>query len=81
MRLERSVRFGITGTIGVMIISLGTFWVLQLSESPAMPAGQAFIILIIVGFGLAVALMFLFGLMDIFVDEKLEHRERPNTDE
>ena len=81
MRLERAVRFGFVGTIGVIAISFGTFWVLRLSEDPAMPAGELFIFLIVVGMGTWGALMFLFGLFDVFVDEKLEARERASPED
>lgn len=81
MRFERAVRFGLIGSIGVLVIAVGTFAMLQLSESPAFPAGKAFITVIVVGLGLAVALMFLFGLIDVLVDEKLEDRENTSTDE
>lgn len=81
MRFERAVRFGFVGSIGVIAISLGTYWMLQLSESPANPFGEAFIFLIVVGLGLAVALTFLFGLIDVFVDEKLEVHDSSSTGE
>lgn len=75
MRLERAVRFGFIGSIGVIAIALGTFWMLRLSDDPALPAGEFFITLVVVGMGTSVALMFLFALFDVFVDEKLEVRE------
>jgi len=81
MRLERAVRFGFVGTIGVITISLGTFWMLRISEDPAMPAGELFIFLTVVGMGTWVALMFLFGLFDVFVDEKLEAREHASPED
>lgn len=81
MRLERAVRFGFVGTVGVIAISLGTFWVLRISEDPAMPAGELLVFLIVVGMGTWVALMFLFGLFDAFVDEKLETRGRADPEE
>lgn len=75
MRLERAVRYGFIGSIGVLTISLGTFWFLHISQDPATPAGEAFIFLLVVGLGTAVALMFLFALIDVFIDEKLENRD------
>lgn len=81
MRLERAVRFGFVGTVGVVAIASGTFWMLRISEDPAMPAGELFIFLLVVGMGTWVALMFLFGLFDVFVDEKLDARGRSNPEE
>jgi len=81
MRLERAVRFGFVGSIGVIAISLGTFGVLRIARDPSRPAGKAFIFLLVVGLGTAVTLMFLFALIDVFIDEKLELRERSGPEE
>ena len=53
---------------------------LRLSDDPALPVGEFFITLIVVGMGTAVALKFLFGLFDVFVDEKLEVRENSSQE-
>ena len=81
MRLERAVRFGFVGTVGVTAIASGTFWMFRISEDPAMPAGELFVFLLVVGTGTWVALMFLFVLFDVFVDEKLDARGRSNPEE
>ena len=78
---DRAVRFGFIGSIGVIGITMGTLWTLRISDSPAMPAGEAFITVLVGGMGVAVALTFLFGLIDLFVDEKLEVREDARSDE
>lgn len=81
MRLERAVRFGFIGAIGLIGIASGTLWLLRVADVPASPTGGAFVYLLVAGFGTAVALMFLFALFDVFVDEKLEAREGADPDE
>lgn len=70
MRIERAATFGIVGTIGIIAISLATFGLAQ-KVSPL--AGDAPILMIGVA-GTAVNLMFLFAVIGVFVDRKLEAR-------
>lgn len=75
MRLERAVRFGFIGAVGVTIVSLVTSWLLQQALTQSMSGfNQLFVSVIVGGFGTAVALSLLFGLIDALVDEKLDER-------
>jgi len=76
MRLERVVRFGFVGAIGITAISMVTFWLAQVAQTNAsFDWAQDALLLLAVGVGTWMALMFLFTLIDVFVDEKLEARE------
>lgn len=73
MRLARAVSFGFIGAIGVMLVSTATLWLLNQALRRSMSSlNRWFVFIVIGGFGVAVALSFLFGLIDILVDEKLE---------
>lgn len=54
---------------------------LSISGGPAMPTGERFMLLIVVGMGTAVALTFLFALFDGFVAEKLAAREHDSPED
>lgn len=75
MRLERAVRFGFVGSIGVTAISLVTFWMLRRARTNASyGAGETALLVLVGAVGTAIVLMFLFALIDVFVDEKLDAR-------
>jgi len=76
MRLERVVRFGFIGAVGITAISMVTFWLTQVAQTNAsFDWAQDALLLLAVGVGTWIALMYLFTLIDVFVDEKLEARE------
>lgn len=80
MRFERAVRYGLVGTVGLAAIALMTRWLIRQVELADGAIGTVKIV-IAVGIGTFVALLFLFALMDAFVDEKLETRGDANTAE
>lgn len=83
MRLERAVRFGFTGMIGLAVIGVVTVWVATLADATVSVnlRGTDIRIVIMGLMGAAVALMFLFWLIGLFVDEKLEDNEIDRPDE
>lgn len=80
MRIDRAVRYGLVGTVGLAAISLMTRWLIRQVKLADGRIGTVQIV-IAVGIGTFVALLFLFALMDAFVDEKLERRGDASTEE
>lgn len=75
MRIDRAAKFGFVATIGVTAISLATLlmtrmvWANRISGFEGKAIGT---ILVVVVAGTAVILMFLFAVIGVFVDRKLE---------
>ena len=84
MRIDRAAKFGIVGTIGVTTVSLATFGLVRIVWSNRISGFEeraiATILLIVVA-GLAVNLMFLFAVVGVFVDRKLEARGLASPEE
>lgn len=82
MRIERAVRFGFLGAIGVTAVSVATGWLLGQALTQSMTGfNRLFVYVIVGGFGTALALAFLFGLIDALVDEKLDEARQPDPGE
>lgn len=83
MRIDRAAKFGIIGTIGVTAISLMTFWLIWTEYTTTLSGMEpAYGLMLSIGIvGLAVNLMFLFAVIGVFVDRKLEARGFANPEE
>jgi len=77
MRIDRAAKFGLVGAVGAIAISLATFglariaWMNRTAGFEGRAMGTVAIVLIA---GVAVTLMFLFGVIGVFVDRKLAAR-------
>lgn len=80
MRIERVVRYGFVGTVGLSATTLLTFWLIREVERSAGSIGTIRILIAGV-IGTFVALMFLFALIDALVDEKFETHGRVGPEE
>lgn len=79
MRIDRAAKFGFIAAIGVIAIQLAAF---GLTQQVSSLAGELPILMIRAA-GAAVALMYLFAVIGVFVDRKLAARglAGPGTDE
>lgn len=72
MRIDRAAKFGIAGAIGVTAISLATVGLMLKVQADAIRAEDAVIRMAMVGVaGTWANLLFLFGVIGVFVDRKL----------
>lgn len=75
MRIDRAAKFGFVATIGVTAISLATFLMMRMVWANRISGfeGKAMATIALIGAGgTAVILMFLFAVIGVFVDRKLE---------
>lgn len=84
MRLDRAAKFGFVATIGVTAISLATFLMIRMVWANRISGfeGKSIATIVLVGAGgTTVILMFLFAVIGVFVDRKLEASEIASRDE
>lgn len=75
MKLDRAFKFGLIAAIGIILISLGSFWLIQEAQSDAIRQGDATAtVLIIWASGIAINLMYLFTIIGEYLDRELEDR-------
>lgn len=78
MRIERAATFGAIATVGIVGIALVTIRMIQIVRANTVLGNRpdlATILLVAVS-GTAVALIFLFAVIGVFVDRKIASHER-----
>lgn len=84
MLLDRVAKFGVIGAIGISLISLGAFWLMEITWANRVAGveGKARgTVLIIAVAGTALAIFFLFIVIGGFIDRELEARGIDKPDE
>lgn len=75
MRMDRAAKFGGIASLGVVVLSVATLGLIRIvwanRISGVEEKAMATIVLVLVA-GLAVTLMFLFAVIGVYVDRKLE---------
>lgn len=83
MRIDRAAKFGFVASIGVTAISWATFLMIRMVWANRISGfeGKAIATILVVVAGTAVILMFLFAVIGVFVDRKLEARGLASLEE
>lgn len=71
MRAERATKFGLVAATGIVLISLATYGLIQQARSPL--RGDTVVLLVLIG-GTVTNLIFLFMVIGVYVERKLEAR-------
>lgn len=82
MRLERAAKFGVFGSIGFILISLGMYVMIreiQTGVEAGTVEGNAAILIILIG-GTAAGMILLFTLIGEYVDRELADRGLANSE-
>jgi hypothetical protein len=81
MGIDRTLKLVIAGTTGVIVILLGTGWLIQSVQDRAISSGYLSAISIwIAVIGGALALVFLFVIINEFIEVKLQSKGLTNPD-
>lgn len=75
MQIDRAATYGLIATVGVTAISLVTAWLLRSVIADSIGRPDPVLLLIVAIAGTAVTMIFLFAVIGVFVDRKLEARE------
>lgn len=84
MNLGRATKYGLVGAIGVILLSLGTYGLMELAWADRVAGAEemAFRTVMLVGLaGTAVTVLFLFVVIGAFVDRELEARGLSDSEE
>lgn len=84
MEIDRAAKFGAIGSIGVILVMLGTFWLgwEVWADRISGQEGKAMGNIMIIGVsGTAVTIMFLFVVIGEYVDRELQARGLDNVEE
>jgi hypothetical protein len=83
MRLDRAAKFGVFGSIGFVVIWLGTFAMIRETQTGVTGGtveGDVITMIVLVG-GTVVGMMFLFTLIGEYIDRELDSRGIANIEE